>query len=162
MSQNSDTSDQVSPDMDNVEDAGESRRNKKRRSIRRSLALLLRVALLAAFVVVYILVGAAVMHAIEGREEVRRQAIARAEEERILEGIVDRLQMYVDDRNASRDIADEIVANISRAVTESQAFGSFFDTPRWNYEQSVFFVTTAITTIGECQQFRSNRPYSTS
>ena len=150
MSQSTGTNDQGSPDMDStVEETRVSRREKKRRSFRRSLVLLLRVVLLSVFVIVYILVGAAVMYAIEGKEEMRREAIARAGEESILEGIVERLDVYISDRNTSRDIADEIVANISRAVGELQAFGPFFDTPRWDYEHSVFFVTTAITTIGE-------------
>lgn len=150
MSQSTGTNDQGSPDMDStVEETRVSRREKKRRSFRRSLVLLLRVALLSVFVIVYILVGAAVMYAIEGKEEMRREAIARAGEESILEGIVERLEVYISDRNTSRDIADEIAANISRAVGELQAFGPFFDTHRWDYEHSVFFVTTAITTIGE-------------
>lgn len=151
MSQGSDTHDQCSREVNDVEDEGESSRGKKRRSFRRSLVLLLQVALLAAFVAVYVLVGAAVMNAIEGREEERRREIARTSEETILEGIVERLEFYIGDRNTSKDIADEIVANISIAVAQLQAFGTFFDTPRWDYEHSVFFVTTAITTIGECQ-----------
>ena len=148
MSQVTDAHDHDRPDIDNGEDRGEARREKKRRTFRRTMVLLLQVAVLAAFVTVYILVGAAVMNAIEGREEQRRRDIANASEEAILEGIVERLEVYIGDRNKSEGIAEEIVANISRAVTELRAFDPFYNTRRWDYEHSVFFVTTAITTIG--------------
>ena len=122
-----------------------SRMEKKKRSIKRTLALLSRVLLALSIVVPYILLGACVMHFVESPAEEDRITRALALNSSVRQEVIDSLFNLSNDSNSSTELADTLITKIVGATSQ----GAFQRQERnWEYEQSVFFVITAITTIG--------------
>ena len=121
------------------------RKEKKKRSRKRTLVLFSRVSLASGIVIAYILLGALVVHLLESPTEMERLKNASSISTRLRQEMIDILFNATNNSNTSTELADRFIMNITNAVSKGAFTRQSTD---WEYEQSVFFAMTVVTTIG--------------
>ena len=121
------------------------RKEKKRRSRKRTLVLFSRVLLASGIVIVYILLGALVVHLLESPAEIQRLENAASISTTLRQEMIDILFNATNNSNTSTELTDMFITNITNAVSKGAFARRSTD---WEYEQSIFFAMTVVTTIG--------------